>query len=84
MDWIDLAQDRDKCLAVVNTVRTFGFHKMRGISWVAWDVLASQEGLCSMELLSYYFYYSLQVTEFNFFASVEDTKVTFKGLKTGD
>jgi hypothetical protein len=28
---------------------TFGFHKMRGISWVAQDVLASQEGLCCME-----------------------------------
>jgi hypothetical protein len=30
---------------------TFGFHKMRGISWVAEDILASQEGLCSMELV---------------------------------
>jgi hypothetical protein len=28
---------------------TFGFHKMRGIFWVAQDVLASQEGLCYME-----------------------------------
>jgi hypothetical protein len=28
---------------------TFGFHKIREISWVAQDVLASQEGLCSME-----------------------------------
>jgi hypothetical protein len=27
----------------------FGFHKMRGISWLAADQLASQEGLCSME-----------------------------------
>jgi hypothetical protein len=25
---------------------------MRGISWVAEDILASQEGLCSMELVS--------------------------------
>jgi hypothetical protein len=31
---------------------TFGFHKMREISWVAQDILASQEGLCSMELVS--------------------------------
>jgi hypothetical protein len=31
---------------------TFRFHKMRGISWVAEDILASQEGLCSMELVS--------------------------------
>jgi len=29
--------------------RTFGFHKMRGISWLAENRLASQEGLCSME-----------------------------------
>ena len=30
---------------------TFGFHKMRWICWVTEDVLASQEGLCSMELV---------------------------------
>jgi hypothetical protein len=28
----------------------FGFHKMRGISWLAEKLLAFQEGLCSMEL----------------------------------
>ena len=26
---------------------------MRGISWLAEDLLATQEGLCSMELLTY-------------------------------
>jgi hypothetical protein len=31
---------------------TFRVHKMRRISWVADDVSASQEGLCSMELVS--------------------------------
>ena len=30
----------------------FGFHNMQGISRVAEDLLASQEGLCSMELIS--------------------------------
>jgi hypothetical protein len=29
----------------------FEFHKMRGISWVAEDLLAFEEGLCSMELV---------------------------------
>ena len=29
----------------------FGFYKIRGISWVAQDMLASQEGLCCMELV---------------------------------
>jgi hypothetical protein len=28
MDWIDLAQDREQRRALVNTVMTFGFHKM--------------------------------------------------------
>jgi len=31
MDWIYLAQDKDRMLALVNMVRTFGFHKIRGI-----------------------------------------------------
>jgi hypothetical protein len=31
----------------------FGFHEMRGISWVAEDLLVSPEGLCSLELISY-------------------------------
>ena len=30
-------------------VNTFGFHEMRGISWLAANQLVSQEGLCSME-----------------------------------
>ena len=28
---------------------TFGFHKMRGITWLAANQLASQEGLCTMQ-----------------------------------
>jgi hypothetical protein len=32
MDWIDLAQDRDRWQAVVKEVMNFGFHTMRGTS----------------------------------------------------
>jgi hypothetical protein len=32
MDWIDMAQDRDRCLTVVNAVMNLRVHKMRGIS----------------------------------------------------
>jgi hypothetical protein len=32
MDWIDMAQDRDRRRALVNVAMNFGFHKMRGIS----------------------------------------------------
>jgi hypothetical protein len=42
---------------------TFGSHKMRGISWVAQDVLASQEGLCSMEWVSKYVFIPLLLSE---------------------
>jgi len=31
MDWIDVAQDRDRRRTDVNTVMNLGFHKMRGM-----------------------------------------------------
>jgi hypothetical protein len=52
MDWIDLAQERDRWWGSYDAVMNFEFHKMRGISWLAADLLASQ-GLCSVVLISW-------------------------------
>jgi hypothetical protein len=50
MDWIDLAQDKDRWRDLLKAVMgTFGFHKMRGISRLAEKRLASQEGLFFVE-----------------------------------
>jgi len=49
MDWIELAEDRDRWRTLVNTLMAFGFHKMQGISRLAANRLASPKGLCSME-----------------------------------
>jgi hypothetical protein len=52
MDRIDMTRNRDRGGAIVNAVMNFPFHKLREISWLAENHLASQEGLCSMELVS--------------------------------
>ena len=46
MDWIDLTQNRDMVRE-----RIFGLHKTRGISWADEELLASQEGIFSLELV---------------------------------
>jgi hypothetical protein len=51
MDRIDLAQDRDRWQVFLNVI-TFGLHEIQEISRIADDILASQEGLCSMELIT--------------------------------
>jgi hypothetical protein len=48
-NWIELAQFRDRWWALVNAVRTYEFHKMWGISLLAENRLATQEGLWFLE-----------------------------------
>ena len=40
VDWIDLAQDKDKWRPLANTVMNFVFHKTRVISWITEELLA--------------------------------------------
>ena len=40
MDWIELAQDRDRWRTLVHAVMNIGFHKVQGISWLAENWLA--------------------------------------------
>ena len=53
MDWINLAQDRDKWWAVVITVMKFQVIKIQGISWLAEELSVSWEGLCYIWLVGY-------------------------------
>jgi hypothetical protein len=53
MDWIDLVQNRDRSQAIVKAVKNLWFHKMRRISWVVDNLLASLEGPWSMELVGW-------------------------------
>jgi hypothetical protein len=50
MDWTVLAQDTNRWQVFVNTAKDM-VHKMLGPSWLAEHLLASQEGLCSTELV---------------------------------
>ena len=49
MDWMDVAQDRDRWRAVVNAVM---FRIIRGILRLVENLLASQEGLFFMKLIA--------------------------------
>jgi len=46
MDWIDLDQDKNRWGALVNVAINLWVHKMREISLLTEDLLASDEGLC--------------------------------------
>jgi hypothetical protein len=54
---------------VVDDIK-MGLHKVRGISWLAEELLAAEEGLCSMELVSYL----VRVAKLCFISLVSDGK----------
>jgi hypothetical protein len=54
-DWMNLTQDRVRWRALVSAVKNFGFHKNAGNFLTSCkDWLASQEGLCCMEYVTFF------------------------------
>jgi hypothetical protein len=52
MDWIHLAQDRDRRCATMNTVMYIQVFMKCENFLTGWNLLASQEGLCFLKLFS--------------------------------
>jgi len=50
--WIGLVHDVNKWKALVKTVIYLGFHRMSGICCLAEKLLASQEGIYRVELVT--------------------------------
>ena len=50
MDWIAVAQDRDGWQELVNAVMSLQVPQNAGIALLDEEMLASQEGLCAMQL----------------------------------
>jgi hypothetical protein len=52
VDWILVSHERGQWRALANTIVNLRVPKRRGISRVVGRLLASQEGLCSIELVN--------------------------------
>jgi hypothetical protein len=50
LEWIDLAQDRNRLRPLLNANMNVRFHKIWGISWLAENVSGFVKGICLMDL----------------------------------
>jgi hypothetical protein len=53
LDRTDLAQDGNRCWAVVNAVVNVWVLENAGVAWLAVELLASQEGIWCIKLVSW-------------------------------
>jgi hypothetical protein len=64
VDWVTVYHDRDKCHTVANMGMNYRLHKMWVIYCPAMELLCSQEGFYTMELVKYRIFLNLIRTQF--------------------